>query len=145
MTVYSLVIMFKIISILAQLTNELGPQSEKQTPLYKQVLNLHKSVNNILRQIMTEFVVGFPYNSYEIISKEFNGIGSKFDSAALDALKPLIQHYCENQMNNLKQLYEQACMSKLTSSIYQKNQEFCLNFCKLHDLLLKEKCVLSIH
>uniref|UniRef100_A0A915P940 Uncharacterized protein n=1 Tax=Meloidogyne floridensis TaxID=298350 RepID=A0A915P940_9BILA len=91
-----------------QLTNELGPQNalghQNKETLYKEFLNLRRTVNNVLRKIMTEFIIGFPYNSFECMGREFDLVGEIFYAEALDLQASQIA----KELYKLKPLYMKA-------------------------------------
>nr|CAD2165392.1 unnamed protein product [Meloidogyne enterolobii] len=48
-----------------------SPKKDEDSPLYEHLLKLRKTVNNVLKQIFTEFVVGLDYNSFKKMGEEF--------------------------------------------------------------------------
>ncbi|CAK5073543.1 unnamed protein product [Meloidogyne enterolobii] len=46
-------------------------KKDEDSPLYEHLLKLRKTVNNVLKQIFTEFVVGLEYNSFKKMGEEF--------------------------------------------------------------------------
>lgn len=46
-------------------------KKDEDSPLYEYLLKLRKTVNNVLKQIFTEFVVGLDYNSFKRMGEEF--------------------------------------------------------------------------
>uniref|UniRef100_A0A915P9T7 Uncharacterized protein n=1 Tax=Meloidogyne floridensis TaxID=298350 RepID=A0A915P9T7_9BILA len=46
-------------------------KKDEDSPLYEYLLKLRKTVNNVLKQIFTEFVVGLEYNSFKRMGEEF--------------------------------------------------------------------------
>uniref|UniRef100_A0A915LVJ6 Angiotensin-converting enzyme n=2 Tax=Meloidogyne TaxID=189290 RepID=A0A915LVJ6_MELJA len=93
---------------LDQLTNELGPQNaighQNKETLYKEFLNLRRTVNKLLRQIMSEFIIGFPHNSFECMAREFDLVGEIFYAEALDLQASQIA----KELYKLKPLYMKA-------------------------------------
>uniref|UniRef100_A0A914KH68 Uncharacterized protein n=1 Tax=Meloidogyne incognita TaxID=6306 RepID=A0A914KH68_MELIC len=95
-----------------QLANAFGPQNELapqkvENSLHPEFLNLRRTVNNVLRQIMSEFIIGFRYNSYESVDKEFAVINE-------EALDMLASEYIEN----LKKLYDKVTTEAVLNDVF---------------------------
>uniref|UniRef100_A0A915LEQ1 Uncharacterized protein n=1 Tax=Meloidogyne javanica TaxID=6303 RepID=A0A915LEQ1_MELJA len=109
--------------------DKLGLKKVEDLPLQENLLYLRKTVNNVLKQIFTEFVVGLEYNSFKKMGEEF------------EKTEELIKEY---MLDRYKNLYDQkdkiAHLHKLYIEIIEKNAKLKIkNYWTKHVLDFKNK------
>uniref|UniRef100_A0A915NP44 Uncharacterized protein n=1 Tax=Meloidogyne floridensis TaxID=298350 RepID=A0A915NP44_9BILA len=80
-------------------------KKDEDSPLYENLLKLRKTVNNVLKQIFTEFVVGLDYNSFKRMGEEFEKIEELIREYMLE--KYLYYYDREKEIEQLRKLYDE--------------------------------------
>uniref|UniRef100_A0A915LDT2 Uncharacterized protein n=1 Tax=Meloidogyne javanica TaxID=6303 RepID=A0A915LDT2_MELJA len=101
-------------------------KKDENSPLYEHLLKLRKTVNNVLKQIFTEFVVGLEYNSFKKMGEEFEKTEELIKEYMLDRYKNLYER--KKEIEHLRKLYDEIIEENTKSKIKNYWTKHVLDF-----------------